>query len=89
MRIHVRIKLSTHDMKSIERFERSLKTSSYIIEGYATSGESDYFLTISTRDISTFESIHRAEISKLPGIESIKVEIALRKLPVNLSAALR
>lgn len=73
------IELEAIAMGVAELFERSLRQHPEIEECYTVTGNTDYLLLVSVREIKDFEKIHRI-LAKLPGVRKIRTEFLLRRV---------
>ena len=78
-KVPIRIELEALNSHTMELFERSLAGHSAIEECYVLSGDADYLLFVSVKEVQEFEAIHRNVLSKLPGVKRIKSEFPLRR----------
>ena len=71
------ISLSLHQEQPIERFRKSVQEIPEILECYHVSGEFDFLLKISVKDIRSYEQLIREKLSKIKGIQQIKTSFVL------------
>lgn len=71
------ISLSLHQEQPIERFRRAINDIPEVLECYHVSGEFDFLLKITVRDIRAYEALIREKLSKIKGIGQIKTSFVL------------
>ncbi len=73
----VMISLSLHQEQPIERFRRSIHGIPEIMECYHVSGDFDFLLKVSVRDMRAYEVFLREKLSKIKGIGKITTNFVL------------
>jgi len=74
----VEVSLSAQTEEAFERFEKAVQRVPEILECHLMSGQFDYLLRVAAADAGDYERIHRARISRLPGVQRIQSSLALR-----------
>lgn len=74
----VEVSLSAQTEQAFERFEKAVQRVREILECHLMSGQFDYLLRVAAADAADYERIHRAQISRLPGVQRIQSSLALR-----------
>jgi Lrp/AsnC family leucine-responsive transcriptional regulator len=88
MIVIVQVELKSQDADLLHAFDKAVATAPSIVACYLMAGEDDYILMVMARSLADFERIHKAELSKLPGVAQLKSnfvlrEVAARMLPVS------
>ena len=76
----VEVSLTAQTEEAFERFERAVQRVPEILECHLMSGQFDYLLRVAATDATDYERIHRARISRLPGVQRIQSALALRTI---------
>ena len=76
----VEVSLSAQTEEAFEKFEKAVQREPEILECHLMSGQFDYLLRVVAVDASDYERIHRARISRLPGVQRIQSALALRTI---------
>ena len=74
----VQITLNSQSEDTLDHFERAIRDCPSVLRCHLMSGSADYMVTVAARDIEDFESIHRTQLSRLPGVARIQSSFALR-----------
>ena len=64
----------------MERFEEAVQRYDEILECDLVSGEADYRLRVSARDLADFDDIHRRCLAELPGVSAMHTSFVLRPI---------
>jgi Lrp/AsnC family leucine-responsive transcriptional regulator len=68
----VQITLSLHQEQPIERFRRGVQEIPEILECHHVSGDFDFLLKVTVRDMRQYEVFIREKLSKIKGIQQIR-----------------
>ena len=74
----VEVSLSQQSEEAFIKFEQAVLRVPEILECHLMSGNADYMLRVAASDAADYEAIHRAKISRLPGVQKIISSLALR-----------
>jgi DNA-binding Lrp family transcriptional regulator len=86
----VEANISQHSEDLVRRFEAAVAASPQIVRCLATTGQSDYILTVLVAGIKDYEAFLHDTIFKLPGVTHVRSSIVLKEvkavvaLPVGL-----
>jgi Lrp/AsnC family transcriptional regulator, leucine-responsive regulatory protein len=80
MMIVVQISLRSQSQDVLDAFEKAVAAAPSVVACHLMSGEEDYMLTVLARDLNDFERIHRAELSRLPGVARLRSSFVLREI---------
>ena len=80
MTVIVQISLKSQSQDILDAFEAAATAAPSVVSCHLMSGEDDYILTVLARDLSDYEHIHRAELSRLPGVARLRSSFALREV---------
>lgn len=89
----VEANISQHSEELVRRFEAAVAASPQIVRCLATTGQSDYILTVLVAGIKEYEAFLHDTIFKLPGVTHVRSSIVLKEvkavvaLPVGTSGA--
>ncbi|MES5484911.1 Lrp/AsnC family transcriptional regulator [Bradyrhizobium sp. INPA03-11B] len=87
----IQVKLEKQVQLSLENFTRSIDRLSQVMECYLMTGDSDYLLRVMVPDIDALEDLIVNKISRIPGVLSIRSNLALKRishktvLPIDLN----
>jgi DNA-binding Lrp family transcriptional regulator len=76
----VHISLSGQFEKSLAEFEAAIHRCPNVLSCHLMSGEYDYILRISVRDLQDYERIHKEWLSAMPHVTKINTSFALREV---------
>jgi DNA-binding Lrp family transcriptional regulator len=76
----VQVSFSVHTNNEPERFEQAIQAIPEILSCYNITGDADYLLVVTTRDLSSYEELLRTTIRSLPGVTSLKTMLSLREV---------
>lgn len=80
--VHARINITLDNQSRacMERFEEAVQRYDEILECDLVSGEADYRLRVSARDLADFDDIHRRCLAELPGVSAMHTSFVLRPI---------
>ncbi len=76
----VQATLKDQTEETLTAFEKAVRNHREIMECYLMSGESDYLLRILCEDGTDYERIHKEILTRLPGVERVITNFAIRKV---------
>lgn len=89
MTVIVQISLSGQFQKTLSDFESAVKRCPNILSCHLISGEYDYMLMISARDLDDYERIHKDWLAGMPHVTRINSIFALRKVVDRMVTGVR
>jgi Lrp/AsnC family leucine-responsive transcriptional regulator len=78
--VFVQVSLAGQKQELLEVFESAVVKHEEIMECYLMAGTSDYLLRVLCRDSADYERIHNAILVRLPGVERVVSNVAIRKV---------
>ena len=66
--------------RQVEIFEERVSALPEVMECYLMTGDSDYLLRVVTRDLQAYERFLMHQLTKFPGVSSIKSSFALKQV---------
>ncbi len=78
--VFVQATLKNQQQGTLKAFERAVATHDEIMECYLMAGLSDYMLRILCRDGADYERIHMDVLTRLPGVDRVVTNFAIRKV---------
>ncbi|WP_373088999.1 Lrp/AsnC family transcriptional regulator [Sneathiella sp.] len=78
--VFVEISLTSQSQETLESFERAVTNYDEILECHLTTGNADYIMRVTARDVPDFERIHRHCLAKLPHVAAMHSTFALRSI---------
>jgi Lrp/AsnC family transcriptional regulator, leucine-responsive regulatory protein len=76
----VRIALESQSDEALNAFEAEVVKCPSVVRCFLMSGNDDYILIVTARDIEDFERIHRMELSRLPRVARVQSSFTLREV---------
>lgn len=76
--VFVSVTLKDQAQETLTRFEEAIRRRPEIQEAHLMSGESDYLLKVPVRDDDSFERVHRDILARLPGVQRLVSQFAIR-----------
>lgn len=76
----VQVTLKNQQEPTLTAFEQAVALHAEVMECYLMAGSSDYFLRITCRDTEDYERIHKQLLTRLPGVERVISNFAIRKI---------
>jgi len=89
MTVIVHISLSGQFEKSLSEFEAAVKRCPNVLSCHLVSGEYDYVLRISARDLADYERIHKQWLTAMPHVAKINSSFALREVIDRVATGIR
>ena len=74
----ISVTLDQQGRDSLDHFEAAVAAHPEILECYLIAGSADYLLRVVYADTADFERIHRAVVTRLPGVVRVQSTLALR-----------
>lgn len=78
--VFVQATLKNQQQATLTAFEQAVARHREIMECYLMAGLSDYFLRILCRDGADYERIHTDILTRLPGVDRVVTNFAIRKV---------
>lgn len=76
--LFVTVSLASQEGAMLEAFEQAVRRVPEIVECYLLAGRSDYLMRIAIPDMEDYERLHRARLTRLPGVSKIETTFNLR-----------
>jgi Lrp/AsnC family transcriptional regulator, leucine-responsive regulatory protein len=76
----IQVKLEKQVQHTLDNFTRAIERISQVMECYLMTGDSDYLLRVMASDIEDLEHLIVNKLSRIPGIASIRSNLALKKI---------
>lgn len=76
----IHIKLERQVQEALDNFTRTIGRISQVMECYLMMGDSDYLLRVMLPDIEDLEDLIVHKLSRIPGVSSIRSNLALKKV---------
>lgn len=76
----IQVKLEKQVQLSLDNFTRAIDRLSQVMECYLMTGDSDYLLRVMVSDIEDLEDLIVNKISRIPGVSSIRSNLALKRI---------
>ena len=76
--VFVQVTLNNQQDEGLQAFEKAVRGSPDIASCYLMTGEADYLLRIAVRDTADYERVHRDVLTRLPNVERVISQFAIR-----------
>jgi DNA-binding Lrp family transcriptional regulator len=88
LRVIVEANMAQHSEVTVRQFERAVAAAAPIVQCHATTGESDYVMSVLVPDIKHYEQVLHDTMFKLPGITHVRSAIVLKEIKSEMRLAL-
>lgn len=78
--VFARVKLAAHNRHLLPEFEQEINVFPEVLECYTMMGEYDFLLKIVTRDIASYETFIRKNLSQMTAFHDVSSNVALSKI---------
>ena len=78
--VFIQITLDKQARERLDQFESAIRKRSEVMECYLMTGESDYLLRVLVPDVQALEQFIIAELTRIPGIATIRSSVALKQV---------
>ena len=76
--VFVQVTLRNQQDDGLQAFEKAVRQSPDIAACYLMTGEADYLLRVAIRDTADYERVHRDVLTRLPSVERVISQFAIR-----------
>lgn len=76
----VYIHLSRHDSEYVDAFIAEMQRRPEVLDCFATTGESDYYLRVRCRDLDAYNTFLDGVLFQLPGIANVRTSLVLKEI---------
>jgi DNA-binding Lrp family transcriptional regulator len=76
--VFVQVTLKNQQDDHLQAFEAAVKHSPDIAACYLMTGEADYLLRVAVKDTTDYERVHRDVLTRLPNVERVISQFAIR-----------
>ncbi len=80
IQVFVEITLSSQSQEALNAFETAVMRFEEILECHLTTGQADYLLRVTARDVADYDDIHRNCLARLPGVSAMQTIFVLRPI---------
>lgn len=74
------VTLRSQTEESLSAFEKAVRACANVAEAFLLSGQYDYALRVVAQDVADYERIHKEQLSRLPHVDRMQSNFALRKV---------
>lgn len=78
--VFVKVTLDAQTETALQAFEAGAAECPGVVDCFLLAGEADYLLRVVVRDMRDFERIHQRHLSRLPHVQRIQSNVALRRV---------
>jgi len=86
--VFIQISLEKQSRKALETFENAIRQRTEVMECYLMTGDADYLLRVVVTDIQALERFIVDELTRIPGIASIRSSFALKQVKYDTALPL-
>ena len=87
--VFVQVTLNSQQRDDLEAFETAVRQIPEIMECYLMSGAADYLIRVVAADARDYERIHSQYLTRLPGVDRVHSNFALRTVLKNTALPVR
>jgi len=85
----VEVTLDTDRPKVVEEFQRAIQTAPEVMQAYYVTGNADYILVITARNMADYEAFARRFLSKRPHVKYFRTSIVMRRVKWGMTLPLK
>jgi len=85
----VEVTLDTDRPKVVEEFQRAIQTAPEVMQGYYVTGNADYILVITARNMADYEAFALRFLSKRPHVKYFRTSIVMRRVKRGMTLPLK
>ena len=74
----VKVSLSMHRLKNLERFTSRIQKLEQVMECHLITGEGDFLLKVAVKDMKAYEDFVFHTLSRLPGVDKVDTAFVIR-----------
>jgi len=78
--VFIQVTLDNQRDTNLENFEKAVSERPEIMDCYLMSGDADYLLRVLIRDAADYETFHHDFLTKLPGVQRVVSNFAIRSV---------
>ena len=79
------VSLERHDARFVEEFERRVAARPEILDCMATTGDADYHLRVTVRDMAAYNRFLEDVVFRIPGIRQVRTNVVLREIKAGVA----
>jgi Lrp/AsnC family leucine-responsive transcriptional regulator len=84
----VEVTLDTDRPNGVEEFQRAIQAAPEVMQAYYVTGNADYILVITARNMANYEAFARKFLSKKPHVKYSRTSIVMRRVKRGLTLPL-
>jgi Lrp/AsnC family transcriptional regulator, leucine-responsive regulatory protein len=85
----VEVTLDTDRPKVVEEFQRAIQAAPEVMQAYYVTGNADYILVITARNMADYEAFARKFLSKRPHVKYFRTSIVMRRVKRGMTLPLK
>ena len=85
----VEVTLDTDRPKVVEEFQRAIQTAPQVMQAYYVTGNADYILVITARNMADYEAFVRRFLSKRPHVKHFRTSMVMRRVKWGMTLPLQ
>lgn len=78
--VFVQVTLDNQRRETLEKFEQAVERVDEVMECYLMGGQADYIMRVLVDDPSAYERLHQDVLTRLPGVQRVVSNFAIRSL---------
>ena len=85
----VEVTLDTDRPKIIEEFQRAIQTAPEVMQAYYVTGNADYILVITAKNMADYEAFAYAFLSRRPHVKHFRTSVVMRRVKYGLTLPIK
>ena len=85
----VQVTLDTDRQKVVEEFQRAVQTAPEVMQAYYVTGNADYILVVTAKNMADYEAFARKFLSQRPHVKYFRTSIVMRRVKQGMTLPLK
>jgi Lrp/AsnC family transcriptional regulator, leucine-responsive regulatory protein len=85
----VEVTLDTDQPKVVEEFQKALQSAPEVMQGYYVTGNADFILIVTAKDIQDYETFAHRFLSKKPHVKYFRTSVVMRRVKWGVTVPVR
>ena len=85
----VEVTLDTDRPKVVEEFQRAIQTAAEVMQAYYVTGNADYILVITAKNMTDYEAFASEFLSRRPHVRHFRTSIVMRRVKYGLTVPVK
>jgi Lrp/AsnC family leucine-responsive transcriptional regulator len=84
----VEVSLDTDRPKVVEEFQRAIQTAREVMQGYYVTGNADFILIVTAKDMQDYEGFAHRFLAKRPHVKYFRTSVVMRRVKSGVTVPL-